>query len=137
MACLGWTSLVVIPEVQRVFEQSQNPGFAYHGFGRVGVIMAIWFIFGVILVALDTFRQKTSWEKTAWRVAVVLFGLSAAWMVISSITGLMRVVSYQPHPIEFILTTLFVITALIGNPIYTLLLTYRAMRSWDLFLRSG
>ena len=134
LACLGWCSLMVIPQIYEVWYQSQNPDFVYHELGRVGVFMAIWFIFGVILVALDTFRRKAGWEKIVWGVAAASFGLSAAGMGFNVITGPLSVAS--PHPAVFIwLVT--AVTALIGNPVYTLLLTYRAIRSWVTYLRSG
>ncbi len=140
LACLGWVSLVVIPQIYEVWYQSQDPDFVYHALGRVGVFMGFWFIFGVILVALDTFRRKASWEKIVWGVAAASFGLPVAWLGLSVLIGDGSPWSpwyVRPHPAEVILTFLFVITALIGNPVYTLLLTFRAIRSWATYPRVG
>ena len=135
LACLGWISLVVIPHVYEAWDQSRNPDFVYHETGRVGVFIGFWFIFGVILVALDTFPRKVGWVRVVWWIAAASFGLSAAWMGFRVITGPMSVAS--PHPVEIILMIQFTITALIGNPVYTLLLTFRAIRSWATYPRSG
>ncbi len=108
-------------------------------------VLQSWFVAGVVMVVLDTFRRKTDTEMGVWAIAAISFGLSvlsrAADFVMrrsdtfwpgatgSPLIDVISLILWIPAVLIWFGTMLF------GTPIYTLFLTVRAIRAWRAYLR--
>ena len=123
-----------------------NFGDYFPGEGVFEVLQS-WFVAGVVMVVLDTFRRKTDTEMGVWAIAAISFGLSvlskAADFVMrrsdtfwpgatgSPLIDVISLILWIPAVLIWFGTMLF------GTLIYTLFLTLRAIRSWRAYLRTA
>ena len=121
-------------------------GDYFPGEGVLEVLQS-WFVAGVVMVVLDTFRRKTDTEMGVWAIAAISFGLSvlsrAADFVMrrsdtfwpgatgSPLIDVISLILWIPAVLIWFGTMLF------GTLIYTLFLTVRAIRGWRAYLRTA
>ena len=110
-------------------------------------VLQSWFVAGVVMVVLDTFRRKTDTEMGVWAIAAISFGLSVLSRAADFV--MRRSDTFWPgatgSPLIDVISLILWIpavliwfgTMLLGTPIYTLFLTVRAIRGWRAYLRTA
>ena len=101
--------------------------------------LSIWFVTGVTLVAVDTFRSKTNVERVFWAVAALFWAMAAVTMYVWSFEPKWLGMLPSNPFINFIKGELMPLelfgTVLVLTPIYVLYLSLVAINAWVLILR--